>query len=146
LYDVIKAIQMTNNAGINILANFIFGLPDDNLETMQETLDMAKESNFEYVNFYAAMAYPGSQLYQDALRDGVRLPEDWQGYTQLGYETLPLPTKYLSGADVLCFRDKAFKEYFNNPRYLEMVREKFGSRVVEHIKEMLKHEIRRKFA
>jgi len=141
-----KAIQMTYDAGIHILANFIFGLPDDDLETMRETLDMATEFNFEYVNFYAAMAYPGSQLYQDALREGVRLPEKWHGYTQLGYETLPLPTKHLSGTDVLRFRDNAFKQYFSNPKYLHMVREKFGSRVVEHIKEMLKHEIRRKFA
>jgi len=56
-----------------------------------------------------------------------------------------MPTKYLSAADVLRFRDNAFKEYFTNPKYIEMVREKFGSKVVEHIKEMLKHEIHRKF-
>ncbi len=140
-----KAIEMTHVAGIYVLANFIFGLPDDNLETMQETLDMAKYFNFEYVNFYVAMAYPGSQLYSAALREGIKLPEKWHGYTQLGYETLPLPTKYLSAEEVLRFRDNAFKEYFSNPKYIEMVREKFGSKVVEHIEDMLKHEIRRKF-
>jgi radical SAM superfamily enzyme YgiQ (UPF0313 family) len=56
-----KAIEMTQAAGIYILGNFMFGLPDDDLQTMQETLDMAKEFNFEYVNFYVTMAYPGSQ-------------------------------------------------------------------------------------
>jgi len=141
-----RAIQMTYDAGIYILANFMFGLPDDNLETMQETLDMAKEFNFEYVNFYAAMAYPGSQLYEDAIREGVKLPEKWHGYTQLGYETLPLPTKYLSGAEVLRFRDRAFEEYYQTPRYIEMIRKKFGPRVVEHINEMLEYKIERKYA
>jgi len=144
--DVIKrAIEVTQAARIHILANFIFGLPDDDLETMQETLDMAKELNFEYVNFYTAMAYPGSQLYQDAIEQGVRLPEQWYGYGQLAEETLPLPTKYLSAAEVLRFRDNAFKEYFSNPKYREMVRLKFGPEVVAHIEEMLKYEIRRKF-
>ena len=144
--DAIKeAVEMTRAAGIHIIGNFIFGLPDDDLETMQETLAMAKEFNFEYVNFYIAMAYPGSQLYEDAIKQGIKLPETWHGYGQYSEETLPLPTKYLSSADVLRFRDNAFKEYFSNPRYIEMVGKKFGPKVVEHIEEMLKHEIRRKF-
>jgi len=140
-----KAVEMTRAAGIYILGNFIFGLPDDNFETMQETLDMAKEFNFEYVNFYTAMAYPGSRLHEDAIKQGIKLPEEWHGYGQYSEETLPLPTKYLSAAEVLRFRDNAFKEYYNNPKYIEMIREKFGPKVVEHIKEMLNHEIRRKF-
>ncbi|MCG2719099.1 MAG: B12-binding domain-containing radical SAM protein, partial [Nanoarchaeota archaeon] len=141
-----KAVEMTHSAGIYIIGNFMFGLPDDDLETMQETLDMAKEFNFEYVNFYTVMAYPGSQLYENALQSGIELPEKWYGYAQHSEETLPLPTKYLSAADVLRFRDKAFVEYFSNPKYIEMVRKKFGPKVVEHIEEMLKHKIKRKFA
>jgi radical SAM superfamily enzyme YgiQ (UPF0313 family) len=143
---IVKAVEMTRAAGIHIIGNFIFGLPEDDLETMRETLDMAKVLNLEYVNFYTAMAYPGSQLYFDALREGVKLPAKWHGYAQFGYETLPLPTKHLSTAEVLRFRDQAFEEYFTNPRYIEMVREKFGTKAVEHIQEMLKHKLRRKYA
>ena len=141
-----KAVEMTKAAGIYIIGNFIFGLPDDNLETMQETLTLAKEYNFEYVNFYAAMAYPGSQLYEKALEQGIKLPEVWHGYGQYTEETLPMPTKYLSGIGVLRFRDNAFNEYFNNPKYRQSIRERFGPEVVEHIKQMLKQKIRRKYA
>jgi hypothetical protein len=56
-----------------------------------------------------------------------------------------MPSRYLSAVDVLRFRDNAFKEYFTTPEHIEMVREKFGSKVVEHIEEMLKHEIHRRF-
>ena len=140
-----RAVDMTRAAGIHIIGNFIFGLPEDDFETMQETLNMAKEFNFEYVNFYTAMAYPGSQLYEDAVKQGIKLPETWHGYSQYSEDTLPLPTKYLSAADVLRFRDNAFKEYYRNHKYIEKIREKFGPKVVEHIEEMLKHEIRRKF-
>ncbi|MBM2824413.1 MAG: Radical domain protein [Dehalococcoidales bacterium] len=142
---IIKAIEMTQAAGIYIIGNFIFGLPDDDLETMQETLAMAREFNFEYVNFYVAMAYPGSSLYEDAVKQGIELPEVWHGYGQYAEETLPLPTRYLSAAEVLSFRDQAFIEYLSSPKYLEMVRSKFGDRVVAHITDMLKHPIKRKF-
>ena len=107
------------------MGNFIFGLPDDDFQTMQESLDMAKELNCEYINFYVTMAYPGSRLYEEALKKGIKLPENWLGFSQTNEETLPLPTKYLSGSDVLRFRDKAFREYFTNPRYLKMIEEKF---------------------
>jgi radical SAM superfamily enzyme YgiQ (UPF0313 family) len=144
--DVVsRVVAMTQAAGIYIIGNFIFGLPDDDQGTMRETLDMAKEFNFEYVNFYTAMAYPGSQLYENAVKQGVALPKEWYGYSQYAEETLPLSTKYLSAAEVLRFRDRAFKEYFSNPKYLAMIKEKFGPKVVEHIEGMLKHEILRKF-
>ncbi len=144
--EIKKIVTMTKDAGIYVGGNYIFGLPDDNLETMQETLDLAKELNCEMANFYTAMAYPGSQLYEEALKKGVKLPKSWLGYAQLNEETLPLPTKYLSSSEILCFRDKAFQEYYANPEYLKMIEEKFGQEAVEHIKEMLKYKIKRRFA
>lgn len=141
--DIRKAIRMTKEAGINIVGNFMFGLPDDDFETMQETLDLAKELNCEYTNFYVTMAYPGSQLYEDALRKNVKLPETWRGYSQFGEECLPLPTKYLSARDVLSFRDKAFAEFHSMPEYIEMIEQKFGKKTASHIKEMLNHKIKR---
>lgn len=141
---VSKAVAMTQAAGIYIIGNYIFGLPDDNQATMRETLDMAKSFNFEYVNFYAAMAYPGSRLYLEAVQKGIALPEAWYGYSQYAYETIPMPTKYISAAEVLRFRDMAFKEYLSSPRYLNMMEKKFGTKVIEHIKGMLKFDIKRK--
>lgn len=144
-YDKIKkAVQLTYAADIHIIANFIFGLPDDDLETMHETLNMAQEFNFEYVNFYTAMAWPGSELYNDALKQGIKLPAAWDGYSPLSEDTLPLPTKYLTAAQVLAFRDKAFEEYFSNPSYLSMIEQKFGSNIIDNIKIMLKNKINRK--
>lgn len=142
--DIRRAIEMTKEAGINILGNFMVGLPDDNLETMQQTLDLAKELNCEYTNFYATMAYPGSELYEEAIKNKVRLPENWRGYAAFSEECLPLSTKYLSAEEVLCFRDKAFVEFHSNPAYLRMIENKFGPETVEHIKQMLKYKMRRK--
>ncbi len=141
-----KIIKMTHQAGIYVQANFIFGLPDEDFQTLRESLDMVKELNCEYVNFHTTMAYPGSRLYEEAIKKEIKLPDSWLGYAQLNEETFPLPTKYLSSSQVLRFRDKAFDEYFANPRYLKMIEEKFGPETLTHIKEMLKHKIKRRFA
>ncbi len=138
---VYKTIESVRAAGINVIANFIFGLPEDDLDTMQATLDMALDLNCEFANFYSAMAYPGSQLYAMAVKESWPLPEKWTGYSQHSVDTLPLPTKYLSGAEVLSFRDHAFQVYFNNPRYLDIVARKFGPETAQHIREMASHKL-----
>ena len=133
---VFKICDEIWQGGISILSNFIFGLPEDDLDTMKETLDLAIDLNAEFANFYSAMAYPGSQLYTDAIKSGATLPADWSGYSQHSVDTLPLPTNYLSGPEVLKFRDEAFQTYFSNPKYLHMVAKKYGENVAQEIREM----------
>ena len=143
VYDTVRKIK---GAGINIIGNFIFGLPEDTAETMQETLNLALDLNCEFANFYSAMAYPGSPLYDEAVRRGWKLPETWSGYSQHAVNTLPLPTRHLSAAEVLRFRDHAFNVYYTHQPYLDMIREKFGDDTVAHIREMTSHRLERQFA
>ena len=143
--DIAKTIGKVRAAGINVIGNFIFGLPEDDLPSMQATLDLALDLNCEFANFYVAMAYPGSQLYNDALRKGWPLPETWNGYSQHAVDTLPLPTKYLSAAQVLRFRDDAFQFYFKNPNYLTMISRKFGPETAAHIREMASYKLERRY-
>jgi radical SAM superfamily enzyme YgiQ (UPF0313 family) len=138
------AIERTRQAGIHIVGNFIFGLPEDDLGSMRETLDMAKRYNFEYANFYAAMAYPGTELHEYAKKEGMKLPQNWSGYGHYSEDALPMSTRYLTPAQVLKFRDEAFVEYNTNPEYLSMVERKFGPSAVSCIRELLKIKLRRK--
>lgn len=142
--DIYRTINKVRDAGINVIGNYIFGLPEDDLETMQETLDLALDLNCEFANFYSTMAYPGSQLYEMALKEGWQLPDTWSGYSQHSVDTLPLPTKYLPASEVLRFRDRAFQIYFNSPKYLEMITQKFGPETAAHIREMASHQLERK--
>jgi len=144
LEEILQVVRKIQDAGINVIGNYIFGLPDDTHESMQETLDLAIEANCEFANFYCAMAYPGSKLYTLALEKGWELPESWIGYSQHSFETLPLRTDVLTAAEVLQFRDAAFMRYFKNPRYLELVSRKFGPDVLLHIEQMTQIQLKRK--
>ena len=115
--NAIRAVAMTHDAGINIIGNFIFGLPKDTEETMQETLEFAKSLKLEYVNFYMAKSYPGSKIYKGN--------KDWSSYNQYGQ-------------DGKSFSDRAFVEFFTDKGYLYRIKNKFGIQAVEHIDSMLK--------
>ncbi len=143
VYDTISRVKA---AGINIIGNYIFGLPEDDVESMQETLNLAIELNTEFANFYSAMAYPGSALYTHAMANGWALPSTWSGYSQHSVDTLPLPTRYLPASEVLKFRDHAFHTYFAHAPYLSYVERRFGAETVAHIRDMATHRLTRKFA
>ena len=129
--NVVKAIQ---DAGINVIGNFIFGLPDDTMESMQATLRMSQELNCEFSNYYSAMPYPGSRLFDETKSED--LPKNWSGYSQHSIDTTPLPTSVLTSKEVLNFRDYAFHSYYESERYLSMIEKKFGPHSVSHIKQM----------
>ena len=124
-------IKMTRGAGINIIANFMFGLPGETEDDRKTSLDFAVRQNFEYVNFYVALPYPGSQWWAD-LKDK---PTDWSRFSQYA------PNMY-GDPKVIKFKDEAFQMYFRRPEYLSMIARKFGPKAEAHIKEMVAWNIR----
>lgn len=140
VYGVVREIQA---AGISVIGNYIFGLPEDDLSTMRATLDLARDLKCEFANFYSAMAYPGSPLYALAVSRGVPLPQGWTGYSQHSRDCLPLPTRHLPAREVLRFRDAAFVEHFTDAGYLEMVGRRFGAESVKAIRRMTAHTLER---
>lgn len=141
-----EVVKMTQEAGISICGNFMFGLPGDDMESMRESLNFARELCFEWPNFYCTMAYPGSELYRETVANGGEgLPDSWLGYTQLGYETQPFPTEHLTAKEILAFRDYAFEAYFrDNPRYWESIHQKYGDEVVQAIQKLLETKMKRR--
>jgi radical SAM superfamily enzyme YgiQ (UPF0313 family) len=141
--DIVDVVRNIQRAGINVIGNYIFGLPDDDYPSMQATLRLAMELNTEYANFYSAMAYPGSKLYEEAVKTGIELPKNWSGYAQHSEDCLPLSTQSLTAKQVLAFRDMAFQVYFTSPVYLGMIRHRYGAAAEEQIKQMTNIRLKR---
>ena len=143
--EVVKrVIQKSHDNGIDFCANFMFGLPGDDFDSMQDTLNLATELMPAFPSFFCTMAIPGSDLYEESLRKGLPLPDNWLGYASQGYELLPLRTEKLSARQILAFRDYAFDTYFKNPRYLNMIENKFGYEARKHIEQMTAIKLKRK--
>lgn len=142
--DVRAVVKEIEDAGLNVQGNYIFGLPGDTHETMQETLDLSIELNTIAWNGYSSMPLPGSPLHEQAKRDGTKLPDSFSGYGFLSYDSQPIGTKYLTPADVLRFRDAAFHAYHDRPEYLDLIERKFGAAARANVAELCKVRLRRK--
>ena len=142
--DIRNIVKRVHEADINIIANYMFGLPLDTMETMKKTLALSKELNTLAWNAYAAMPLPGSQLYKNAVDEGWDLPEDYAGYSFHAYTTKPIPTKDLTPEQILQFRDEAFRDYHTWQPFLNKVEKYFGSIAVENINKLSKLKLKRK--
>ena len=142
--DIKKVVTQIQDAGIEVMANYIFGLPGDTTETIRETLDLAKDLCTSGFNIYAAANLPGSKLYSDALKNGKKLPSKYTEYSFHSYDTICNYTKHLSAAQILKFRDDAFIEYHTNPDFLSRISRIYGDMAAENIKKMCQVKLKRK--
>ena len=142
--DIRAVVKKIREHGINVIGNYIFGLPEDDLNTMQTTLDLAMEMNTEEANFYSAMAYPGSPLHGIAKKEGWELPSTYEGFSQHSYESRPLPTKYLTAEQVLAFRDEAWMKYHTSAKFLGLLKQKFGQAAVDETVKSTRIKLKRK--
>ena len=142
--DVEKIVSQVEKSDINVMANYIYGLPGDTKESIQHTFELSKKLNTLGWNTYAAMALPGSQLYKEAVQNGTDLPKTYSEFSFHSYDTKPLPTKKLKAAEILKIRDDHFHQYFSNINFQSKIRTKFGQTPVDNINDMLKVKLKRK--
>lgn len=136
--DIQKVITQVHDADIEVMANYIVGLPGETKESMQKTLDFSLALNTSGWNMYAAMALPGSELYKLALDKGYELPKTYTGFSFHSRDTLPLPTEFLTPGEILKFRDDAFTTYHTDENFLRRIESKFGKDACASINEMTK--------
>ena len=142
--NISQVIENVHDADIEVMANYIFGLPSDTKETMKKTFDLSKDLCTAGWNTYAAMALPGSQLYKTAIEKQYTLPEEYAGYSFHAYNTQPLPTEFLTPEEVLEYRDQCFTDYHLYEPFLRKIENRFGIDAVENIKIMTKVKLKRK--
>jgi anaerobic magnesium-protoporphyrin IX monomethyl ester cyclase len=137
-------VRLIQQHDIGVAANYIFGFPDDTIDTMNQTLDLAIEMNTEMCNMYPCQALPGSPLHIKAKQENWDLPSAYQGYGFLSYETYPLATKHVSASEVVKFRDDAWETYHLNPKFLGLIEGKFGLESRTNIEELAKVKLKRR--
>jgi radical SAM superfamily enzyme YgiQ (UPF0313 family) len=144
LDDISSVVSLIQKSDISVAANYIFGFPDDTVDTMQQTLNLALELNTEMANLYPCQALPGSPLHVKARAEGIALPDTYQGYGFLSYEATPMATKHVTAAEVVRFRDNAWNTYHSNPAFLGLVQDRFGVEARMGIESLAKVKLKRR--
>jgi radical SAM superfamily enzyme YgiQ (UPF0313 family) len=109
------AFKNLREAGIKSFAFFIYGYPGETLATMERTTAYALELDPDFANFYPAVPYPGTDLYEKAKRDGLLADTDW---TKLEYSYYVMRGNGLDESTVMGAIQRARRKFYLRPRYL----------------------------
>lgn len=113
-----RTIRLTKLAGISVTGFFVLGLIGDTRETMQKTIDFAKETKSDVAQFTIATPYPGTNFYDMVTKDGSFLRSDWGNIYHSSGEMIYSYPGTASKAIVEKMYKKAFREFYFRPGYI----------------------------
>ena len=65
-----NAIKAAVNVGLEIHLNFIIGFPEQTVEDVEKEFEIALKYPIRWANFNNLLPYPGTELYEDAIKKG----------------------------------------------------------------------------
>jgi len=104
-----KAVQIAHEHGIEVRASFIIGNVGETWETMQASLDFAKELDLDLFQLNISTPYPGTQLYEYAVANGKLIHKNWSEY---GQRTVLVRLDDLTADDVYAFEQQALRAFY----------------------------------
>eukprot|EP01037_Dinobryon_pediforme_P006575 gene6575-6644_t len=123
-----KFTKDCHELGIKIHGTFIMGLPGETRETMQETIEYAKEINPHTMQVSLAAPYPGTFLYKQAVENGWLDVEHAELIDDHGVQIAPLHYPHLSHTEIFKGVEVFYKKfYFRGPKIAAIVGEMIRS-------------------
>ena len=123
--------------GIVIHGTFILGLPGESVETIQKTIEFAKEINPHTIQVSLAAPYPGTALYKQAREAGWLSGEDSALVNESGTQLAAISYPHLSKDQIFHSMEEFYKRFYFRPgKIWEIVREMLVSA------EMMKRRLR----
>jgi radical SAM superfamily enzyme YgiQ (UPF0313 family) len=113
-----RARQFTKDChrlGLQIHGDFIIGLPGETRETINRTITFAKELDVHTIQVSVAHAYPGTELYDYAVKNGFLL-SDRQMVDEGGHQLAHISYPGLSAEEMLGALHRFYDEYYFRPK------------------------------
>ena len=107
-----EAIKLCHDHKMTTLLYFVMGLPWETEEDVRKSVDFAVELGGDLVEFHLAIPFPGTELYEIVMRDGLLVNDDLEGFN---YSRSPLKTYTLSPEQLLKLRRWANRRLYLNP-------------------------------
>ncbi|PIE59430.1 MAG: B12-binding domain-containing radical SAM protein [Desulfobulbus propionicus] len=112
-------MNAARKANILVHGCFIFGLPGETRQTMDETLKLALELNPDTAQFYPVMVYPGTEAYQWYHDKGLINTDDFrQWVTPSGQHNTVIRAEDITSEELVRFCDEARRRFYLRPRYI----------------------------
>ena len=74
-----NAVSIMKKVGIETTAYLMIGFPTETKNEAEETLAFAGEIDSDYYSLSILAPYPGTEIYDDVIKNGIKLPkEHWE--------------------------------------------------------------------
>jgi len=113
-----RARQFTKDChklGLVIHGDFILGLPGETHETINNTIKFAKELDVETIQVSVAHAYPGTELYDYAVKNGFMVGDN-KMVDEGGHQLAHIQYPGLPADDILSAVHRFYDEYYFRPK------------------------------
>jgi radical SAM superfamily enzyme YgiQ (UPF0313 family) len=100
--------------GIAIHADFIIGLPGETRETIQKTIDYARELDAETIQVSIAHAYPGTEMYERLVKNGFLADRPMSD--AMGHQLPHIEYPGLSRQEMMAAVNRFYDSYYFRPR------------------------------
>jgi len=101
--------------GLVIHGDFIIGLPGETRETIKNTIQFAKELDVETIQVSVAHAYPGTELYDYAVKNGF-MTADTKMVDDGGHQLAQIQYPGLPATELLEQVHRFYDEYYFRPK------------------------------
>lgn len=108
-----QAITWSHNAGIKNWGYFIIGLPGETVDTIGQTIALAKSIPVDIALFHIATPYPGTPFYYEAVANGWIKMNQWEDYDMYSHTVLNYP--HLSSQQLEYWARRAAREWSLRP-------------------------------
>ncbi|HVL67118.1 MAG TPA: radical SAM protein [Vicinamibacterales bacterium] len=112
------AFRNMRQAGIKSFAFFIFGYPGETLDTIDQTVNYAIELDPDFANFYPAVPYPGTELFDKVVKEGLLPPGAENEWARMEYSYYLLSGNGLNEKVVMDAIHRAKRRFFLRPGYI----------------------------
>ena len=113
-----RARQFTKDChklGLVIHGDFILGLPGETRDTIRNTIAFAKELDVETIQVSVAHAYPGTELYEYAVKGGF-MSADTKMVDEGGHQLAHIQYQDLTADEILSSVHRFYDEYYFRPK------------------------------
>ncbi len=110
-----NAANLTKRYGIEATAHCMVGFPGETKETVKQTVELVKELDFDFAQFYCAVPMPWTELYKEAKEKGHIVSKDWELYEQ---NFSVMKTGYLEPKEVMKLRKRAYRSFYFRPKMI----------------------------
>lgn len=112
LERVRQAFKDCRELGIRTQAFFLFGVPGETQETVEETIEFAKEIDADSTQFAIVIPHPGTELYETCVEHGWLVYDGWEDFAA---ENSLIEADHLTREEVEEARIRAYRRYYFRP-------------------------------